>query len=69
MCSTCRALTPPPSVAYPPSLPPALFSAAMAPVHYALSETEQYEGGLTGLESSPPRPSCCTIPVSLNGFL
>lgn len=33
------------SAAYPPSLPPAPFSAAMAPVRHALSETEQYEGG------------------------
>jgi hypothetical protein len=38
-------LTPPASVVRPPSLPPAPFPAAMAPVHYALSETEQYDGG------------------------
>lgn len=44
MCSTYRALTPQPSVAYPSSLPSALFCAAMARMHYALSETEQPEG-------------------------
>lgn len=50
--------------ARPPSLPPALFSAAMATMHHALSETEQCEGA-----NWPRIAASSTILLHNSGFL